>query len=361
MKILLTGVTGQVGSFLGPKLRQRGHQVVCLVRGCDPATRVRSLLGDAADAFEYVTGDITDTAGGFQAEDFARYRGRIDCLVHPAGSVKFDWEMRDEIMATNVGGTRNMLYVARHCGISRICYVSSVYALGEPRNPYEESKAEAERLVKNWSGGEFQILRPSVVLGHSQTGVTTNYTGYYGFLSGFSYLKHRLHRLWQESGVAGQDNWRQQGFEFDAAGRLVFLQPLYVPYNPDSTLNLVPVDWLVAAMAEIIERGAQNRSYNLVDSNPQTDEFLTRQSMEILGIAGWRPKWPLDFDPGYDANSLLGQIQAKIDQRLSRFAPYISQEDRYQCETLGAPPPAITTDLLKLMLDYAAAHRFGGK
>ena len=38
--ILLTGVTGAVGSSLAPLLKERGHKLICLVRGDNPIVRI---------------------------------------------------------------------------------------------------------------------------------------------------------------------------------------------------------------------------------------------------------------------------------------------------------------------------------
>ena len=118
MKILLTGASGFVGSAILRELLQEGHEVRALVRA-------ESDLGNLAGLeVEKVLGDLTapqTLAGALQG---------CEALFHTAASYRL-WVPRPQQMyATNVEGTRNLLQAAARAGVSRIVYTSSVATLG---------------------------------------------------------------------------------------------------------------------------------------------------------------------------------------------------------------------------------------
>lgn len=351
MKILLTGVTGAVGSWHVPELLRRGHQVTCLIRGENPKKRLAEIMPiNVSEQVAILPGDIISPLGGLSQSDISALCGQFDCFVHHAGSVKFDQEVAAETYAANIGGTANMMSLARELEILRFCYNSSVYANSEePRNPYEYSKAAAEQLVRNWPNRQFVILRPSIVVGHSQTGKTSSYTGYYGWFSGFSYLKYQLRKFWD------QDSSSCKGFHF-AGDILVFNEPLWLEYSADSTLNMVPIDWLVSAMTDIIENGQWGKSYNLSDPNPPKVAWVIKESFEILGIQGVIRKTSRTKG---QISPMLAQTQQHLDKRLKIYLPYVTSERRFGCDAIREAPPGIDKAFLETMLKYASATKFG--
>lgn len=351
MNIILTGATGAVGSFHVPELLRRGHQVTCLVRGENPRERLASVMpGWAAEQVDIVSGDIILPLGGIDPSALSQMKGKFDFFVHHAGSVTFDNDCAAETFAANVGGTANMLGLAEELGVISFCYNSSVYATtNPPRNPYEASKAAAEKLVRNWRNGKFMIVRPSIVVGSSVTGETNSYTGYYGWMSGFSYMKHQLYKLWEQSRSSCQ------GFYFEN-GELVLSEPLWLDYTPSSTLNLIPVEWLATAMTDILENGECGRAYNLADPRPRSMEWMVENSFSILGIKGMKHK---GASSRQQVSQTLFQIQQHMDSRLRIFYPYVTVEDVYNCDALKGNPPSVDKEFLETMLNYALSTKFG--
>src|SRR5204863_5985469 len=107
---------------------------------------------------------------------------------------------------TNVEGTRRVLEFAERChergGLRRLCYISTAYVAGEHsgpfseddldvgqrfRNPYEQSKFEAERLVTRWpSRMPITVVRPSIIVGESDSGWTASFNVLYWPLRAFA-------------------------------------------------------------------------------------------------------------------------------------------------------------------------------
>lgn len=357
--ILLTGATGAIGSMHLLDLLSRGYRVSCLVR-CENEDHGRKRIADIvgseiASQVGIVKGDITQKLGGIAPDELSILKGQFTHLVHHAGSIKFDQKFLVEIEKANVGGTINMLALAEALGIHRFCYDSTAYSLNaEPRNPYEKSKHQAETQVLDWQGGEVMVWRPSIVVGCSSDGWTNGFNGYYGFFSGFYYLKSRkLARLWSKN----QDQCQEQGFQYDEEGNLVFLQPLFIDYSLKSTLNLVPVDWAVASMDDLMETATWGRAYNLVNENPPKVAWIIDTSFGILGIRGVR-RLPEKTQP----NSVgLQPIQEMINSQLERFWPYINHEMRFVCDAPQVKAPDINQEFLKTMLGFAMENRFSAR
>jgi amino acid adenylation domain-containing protein/thioester reductase-like protein len=132
--VLLTGATGFVGAFVLQTLRQRGHEVVCLVRsrpGCG-RDRLREALRpyDLTAYAEEVTvaiGDITEPCLGLAADTYRDLQGDVGRVVHCAATVDHLAPFR-RLEDANAGGIRAVLEFAAPAGIA-VQHVSSTGVL----------------------------------------------------------------------------------------------------------------------------------------------------------------------------------------------------------------------------------------
>jgi thioester reductase-like protein len=212
--VLLTGATGFVGmELLARYLERTRRRVYALVRAPDEAgasARLAKVLGELfghedahADRVSAVRGDLTEPGLGLGGR-----RGplaeEVTEIVHGAASVSFELGL-EESRAINVEGTRRVLELAELCqrrgGLRRLSYISTAYVAGELsgsfgenelevgqrfRNPYERSKFEAERLVRERAGElPVKVFRPSIVVGDSATGWTAAFNVLYWPLRAF--------------------------------------------------------------------------------------------------------------------------------------------------------------------------------
>ena len=202
--VLISGATGFLGmEVLLRYLLQTDRTVVALVRAesdAAAAERLRAtldqLVGPArAEAYAarcvVVAADLTRPGLGLDPERHTRIARAVDEIVHSAASVSFDLRI-GHARGINVEGTRRMLGLAEACarqgGLQRFAHVSTAYVAGTRsgrfgedglapapgfRNTYEQSKHEAERLVRTRADRlPVQILRPSIVVGDRSTGWT---------------------------------------------------------------------------------------------------------------------------------------------------------------------------------------------
>ncbi|MGB6348447.1 MAG: hopanoid-associated sugar epimerase [Pseudolabrys sp.] len=149
--MLVTGASGFVGSAIAVAARKAGYRVRVLVR---PSSLRTNIQPDD----EVVIGDICDRASLAQALRGVRY------LAHAAADYRLWSPSPDEIIRTNLEGTRYLMEEALRAGVERIVYTSSVATLElqddspavETRplpeskviGPYKKSKVLAERLVE---------------------------------------------------------------------------------------------------------------------------------------------------------------------------------------------------------------------
>jgi dihydroflavonol-4-reductase len=180
MRAFVTGATGFLGGRLVERLRERGDDVVCLVRSPEKARPLRDM------GCEVVEGDLTDE------EAIRRGATGCDAAFHLAADYRVG--VRDSVLPqmedTNVGGTRRVLDAATEAGVARIVYVSSMVVYGNTRgrvvdetyehpghghtSKYEQTKLEAHRLAveKAREGVPVVIVQPGSVYGPGDRSAT---------------------------------------------------------------------------------------------------------------------------------------------------------------------------------------------
>jgi dihydroflavonol-4-reductase len=151
--ILVTGASGFVGSAVVRHLIKAGHQVRALVRPTSSHVNLADLR------VEITEGDLRD------AQSLIRAMAGIRFVFHVAADYRLWARNPQEIVQTNVEGTRNLMTAALRAGVERIVYTSSVATLkarpdGKASDEtfrleaqsavgaYKYSKAVAERLVE---------------------------------------------------------------------------------------------------------------------------------------------------------------------------------------------------------------------
>lgn len=205
MTLLLTGATGFVGmEVLARELRDPSRQVVVLVRADDDAHAARRLRETLRCVFGVVepyarrvtavVGDLEQPNLGLGAAAHAAL-GDVTEIIHGAASVSFELSLARS-RAVNVEGTLRMLELATALPrLRRFTYVSTAYVAGEHRgrfgeddldvgqrfrNPYEQSKFEAERLVRSFAERlPVTIVRPSIIVGDRFSGWTAAFNVLY--------------------------------------------------------------------------------------------------------------------------------------------------------------------------------------
>ena len=170
MRILLTGATGFLGSHVARALVAAGHAVRALAR----PQASRAILADVPE-LEWLTGDILD------APSLRVAAAGCEAVVHAAAMVDFAPSRALRQREVNVEGTRYVLEAARAAGATRFVHTSSVATIGRTRDGavadeetrydwpvglgYNESKRDAERIVRRAEGIATVCVNPALVFG----------------------------------------------------------------------------------------------------------------------------------------------------------------------------------------------------
>lgn len=345
-RIFLTGSTGFLGSHLGAALLEAGHPVTALARGGSGRSareRVLEVLSRASsgtldpDLLEVIEGDISLPQLGLDRTTFDGLGSRIDEIWHSAASLSFLEGDRDEIFRINVLGTQHVLDLARRLSGCRLHHVSTAYVAGDRsvfaeddldagqgfRNPYEESKFEAERMLgaaHDDGTACVTVYRPSVVVGEATSGRATHFHGVYAFIRG----------LWA------------------VADRLRDGRPIPEPVDVDlriqgsgsSTLNFVPVDFVTAAIVTLADQTASaGQTFHLTNPTPTPNRLWLGILCEQIGIPGVRLVSPEEF-----TTVPRTRVETLFHRQMTFYSPYLSSEPTFDCaRTLeGLRPSRIT-------------------
>jgi CDP-glucose 4,6-dehydratase len=137
-RVLVTGATGLVGSWLVPVLLERGSEVVALVRDADPQSEL--LRSGTLARISVVNGVVEDLA---TVERAINLHG-VDTVFHLAAQtqVRCAYRVPFETYESNVRGTYTVLEACRRRRdlVGRVVVASSDKAYGEAEHlPYTES------------------------------------------------------------------------------------------------------------------------------------------------------------------------------------------------------------------------------
>ena len=150
--ILVAGSTGQLGSEIVKRLRDRGQKVRALVRASSDPQRVAALEKAGA---ELARGDLKDAESLRAACAGAR-------VVISTVSMIVTGKEGDSFAATDMAGTRQLIDAARAAGAEQFIFVSVDHSR-VPDSPLMTAKREVEEYLKR-SGLTYTILHPSAFM-----------------------------------------------------------------------------------------------------------------------------------------------------------------------------------------------------
>ncbi|MEW5979268.1 MAG: SDR family oxidoreductase [Acidobacteriota bacterium] len=148
MRLLLSGVTGYIGSRLLTRLTSRGHEVVCLVRD------LARVPAQTSPAVRFVQGDVLQSDGlqeamkGVQAAYY---------LIHSMNAGA-EFEKRDRLAA------RNFAEAARQAGVERVMYLGGLGAPESRLSRHLKSRQETGDLLREF-GPPVTEFRAAIIVG----------------------------------------------------------------------------------------------------------------------------------------------------------------------------------------------------
>lgn len=157
MKVLVTGVAGQLGHDVMNELHKRGYEGV----GSDIAPKYSGADdGTAVTKMDYVQMDITNSEEVNETIKKVNPDVVVHCAAWTAVDLAEEKENKDKVMAINVGGTENIAKVCKELDCKMV-YISTDYVFDgygtrpweedckdyAPLNVYGESKLMGEKVV----------------------------------------------------------------------------------------------------------------------------------------------------------------------------------------------------------------------
>ncbi|MFI1914082.1 SDR family oxidoreductase [Nocardia sp. NPDC020380] len=327
---IVTGGTGFLGRRVVAALLERDPQAVihALVREASVAKLREMAAGwGAEDRVFPLVGDLAAPSLGLQGVEELGYAGaapHADHVVH-LGAV-YDMTADEEVTyAANVAGTRAVVDLSRAIG-AMLHHVSSVAVAGDHKgkffeddfdlgqglhSPYHRTKFEGEKLVREAAGLRWRVYRPAIVVGDSQTGEMDKIDGPYYFFPAI-------------------------------AGLSALPAELPIPLPDLGATNIVPVDYVVAAMVELINKpGLAGRTFHL--TNPEPQPFT--EIYNALARAAGAPTAAVTLPGSHAALHALGGLPGVPTVRdflLERFgipaevAPHTAFESEFVSESTRA-------------------------
>lgn len=218
-KIFLTGGTGVVGQALLARLDP--SSVTCLVRQPTPQTA----------AANNVVGNVCLPRFGLDQSEFEQLAAEVDYIIHAAAITDFNTKDGELLLKTNVDSLPNIFEFA---SVARapLYHISTAFVrpcsgpeqeVGEPL--YAVSKRRAECAVRN-SGLPHVIIRPSIVIGDSNSGVISRFQGFHSIIANF------------------------------LNGSLPMM-----PASPEAYIDFIPQDTLADAILALIREGKSEGEY----------------------------------------------------------------------------------------------------
>ncbi len=182
--ILVTGGTGFIGAHLLLSLTETNDRVRAIYRTEESQNKTRNLFelyskSHLFEKIEWIKADIND----IELLDIAF--AKITQVYHCAALVSFDPRDEQKLRKINIEGTANIVNFCLYHNVEKLCYVSSIAALGDAKTEddliTESTEWNAEKLHSDYAitkhGAEIEVWRgeqeglnvvivnPSIVLG----------------------------------------------------------------------------------------------------------------------------------------------------------------------------------------------------
>lgn len=339
MIYFVTGASGFIGKRLVRTLLSRNHATVYfLMRDTSPARveALRKYWHASGKRAIPLKGDISKPGLGLSKDDQKTLKNKVDHFFHLAAIYDLKADPQKE-MATNIEGTRNAVQLAEAIGARRFHHFSSIAAAGlyegtfredmfeEARgleHPYFASKHESEKVVRGECTVPWRIYRPGIVVGDSETGEMDKIDGPYYFFSLIKRIRSILPPWMPMIGLEG--------------GRI----------------NLVPVDFVVAAVNHIAHADGQDgRCFHLTDPHP----YRVGDVLNIFAKAGHAPEigvrlnvgllrlLPAPIKTALAGLPVLNRVRAaimrdlKLPDSIFTFVSYPTRFDNREAESLLEP------------------------
>lgn len=275
MKILITGASGFIGSFVVERALAAGMDVWAGVR----TTSSRAYLEDPR--INFVNLDFYNESAMLETFQKAKDNfGGWDVVVHAAGITKSRW--KNLFFRMNYEGTRHLVNALRGADIvpRQFIFLSSLSVLGAIRETPVAPHPAPDPLQSQGRSGELQTLiyepmttgdmpAPNTAYGMSKAAAEN----FLQTLSSFPWV------ILRPTGVYGP---REKDY-FLMAKSIKSHVDFAVGYKPQE-ITFIYVKDLVSAIFAVINKQVTHKTYNLSDGRTYSSKAFSRMLQQELGV-----------------------------------------------------------------------------
>ena len=304
----------------------------------------------AARQLHLLSGDLTHENLGLGNAAIKQLQADVSEVWHIAAV--YDLSVPEKIAWNiNVEGTRRVLDL---CGrlpkLNKLVYFSTCYVSGLRtglivesdldygqgfKNHYESTKFEAEVLVQKQKRVPAIIIRPSIVIGNSQTGETDKFDGPYFLIRALADLEQR--------------------------GLIRYLKGIPLPSlgKAQAYFNIIPIDYLIDAVWQIANNSkAIGKTFQVCDPDPLTMRELYDDIYQHFGMGRTKGFIPVSLVRAATQVPKLGDFLGIPEQSTT----YVDHYTVYDCQNtmdllkdsgIHCPP---VRSYLATMIDYVRQH-----
>ena len=297
-----------VGSHLLYKLLKTSNKVRAIYRREHKLALVKKVFSyysadyeSLFDQIEWVEADITDIPA------LQRAFQDIDYVYHCAAFVSFEPDKYHVLRKINIEGTANVVNLCLSHQVKKLCYVSSIAAIGHQQNPQQLITEDT-----NWN----QDADNSV---YAITKYGAEIEVWRGTQEGIDAV------IINPGMIIGPGFW-------NSGGSSSLIKKIYkgMPYYTHGVTAYVDVDDVVRAMVLLMQSPIKNERFIVISENLSFKEFQQQTALAlgvkpaskeatplILGL-GWRLDW---------LNRLLTGKRRRLSRQMTRSARSITKYD----------------------------------
>ena len=279
--VLLTGATGFLGGHILRALLENGvSKVLCTMRDGDPA-RLQATLSwyfgsgwadGLGDQVEVIRADISAAGLGLSPRDYQSLSGRVDAVWNCAADVRHYAADSDALLAVNLGGTRELIKLARAAN-APLYHMSTTSVAGDRLVDRDEAAVFTERdfdIGQNWRRNLYvrsKFLAEDAVFEAVRSGLTA-----------------RVFRLGRLVGRAQDGTFQKNpgSNAFWLTLRGIHAMGAIPASMAAAPMELTPIDW--CAQAAVALRHAPQTVFHLQGPNPPRVEEAARAVVPDLRV-----------------------------------------------------------------------------
>jgi nucleoside-diphosphate-sugar epimerase len=377
--IALTGTTGFLGSHLMATLLSKGYNIIVFGRSAKNESlkeRISRLLywfgfDSCLDQVTCVDTDLSQDNLGIPMGEYSRLCSVVDSVIHCASDTSFSESKREKVMAANINNLKGILEFSKNAHVNFFHYISTAYVAGTGvtycketlssvktfTNVYEESKAEAEKIISRFCEKNsicLSIIRPSIVYGDSQSGRSLKFNAlYFPVRSAQTIRDIYLNDILNNGGLKAAKN----GIFIDKEDYLFLPLKIYLPH--EGNINIIPVDYFVNTTIKIIENCSSNGIYHLTNPFHTSMKIIAKYYEQLMKVNGVE----IIYGPMPD-DLIRNPAEELFDRFIEPYRPYLSDIrvfDRTNTilATENLNPPEFTYDIFKICMEYAIKVNWG--